>query len=152
VSGVRATRCLRVPPDTTPARVDWLRAGEAPGGERARAAARAARSPAGGGCRAGAAGREAEAVAGVGRGAELRRVVAEAEPEAARAGAGAVLLTRSRRPGRGLWPRFVVRLLHACLPCMHGSVWLPRFAFWDLLRGVAVYLSVVTTIIDFFFD
>jgi hypothetical protein len=110
---------LRVPPDTTPAgrlALIWLRAGEASGGERARAAARAARPPAGGGCRAGAAGREAEVVAGVGRGAELRRVVAEAEPEAARAGTSTVLLTQSSRP----WAARVSWLGCCMLPSLRG--------------------------------
>jgi hypothetical protein len=80
----------------TPARrrlplIDCIGAGEASGGKRTRAEAHATGEPAGRGRHAGDAEREAEAV--VGRGAELRRVVAEAQPEAARAGTRAVLLT-----------------------------------------------------------
>jgi hypothetical protein len=70
-----------------------IAAGEASGGERARAKARATREPAGGGSHAGATDREEEIVVVVRRGAELQRIVPEAKPEAGRAGTGTIPLT-----------------------------------------------------------
>lgn len=121
-------------------------AGEASGGERAGAEARIAREPEGcgrpgGGYRAGDAEREAEGV--VGGGAELRRVVPEAVPQAARAVSVAILLRRRTYVGRAVRRR-------------------PAFYGWDVgclyvelgdqlvLFGLACKLLGAGAILDYF--
>jgi hypothetical protein len=89
--------------------------------------------PTGGGSHAGAANREEETIIVVICEAKLRWIVPKAEPEAARVGTGAILLT----PGH--WLAAFYGWAIACMPCMYP------FVFGIFLGGLRGLFGTIPT-------